>query len=78
MSYDLFQYLRRCFRYLPGLSKEKSSWVAGQWKANLPAFSRISAGQTLNVNQLVDMEWKFGGEMTFQYLKSYLILIAAL
>lgn len=26
------------------------------------ALSRLAVGQTLTVNQLVDMEWKFGGE----------------
>lgn len=26
------------------------------------ALSRLAVGQTLMVNQLVDMEWKFGGE----------------
>lgn len=44
-----------------GLNEEKSAWIGQQWKANLPAFSRISGGQSLSVNQLVDMEWKFGG-----------------
>ena len=33
-----------------------------QWKANLVAFSRIAVGQSLTVNQLVDMEWRFGGK----------------
>ena len=44
-----------------GLSEEKGSWVASQWKANLGTFSRIAVGQSLTVNQLVDMEWRFGG-----------------
>lgn len=33
-----------------------------QWKSNLPSMSRAAAGQSLTVNQLVDMEWRFGGE----------------
>ena len=44
-----------------GISKENSVWVAGQWKTNMATFSRIAVGQSLNVNQLVDMEWRFGG-----------------
>ena len=35
--------------------------VCIQWKANLVSLSRVAAGQSLTVNQLVDMEWKFGG-----------------
>lgn len=30
------------------------------WKANLGAMSRVVLAQTLSVNRLVDMEWKFG------------------
>ena len=37
-------------------------FVAFQWKSNLVGLSRTAAGQTLMVNQLVDMEWKFGGK----------------
>lgn len=44
-----------------GLSEEKADWVCAQWKGNLVAMSRVAAGQTLTVNQLVDMEWRFGG-----------------
>jgi hypothetical protein len=34
-----------------------------QYKTNLVALSKSALGQTLMVNQLVDMEWKFGGMM---------------
>ena len=34
-----------------------------QWRTNLAAMSRVAAGQSLTVNQLVDMEWKFGGRL---------------
>lgn len=34
-----------------------------QWSEHFAALSRLAVGQTLMVNQLVDMEWKFGGEM---------------
>lgn len=44
-----------------GLSEEKAEWVCTQWKSNLVAMSRVAAGQSLTVNQLVDMEWRFGG-----------------
>ncbi|XP_065829265.1 COMM domain-containing protein 7-like [Oscarella lobularis] len=43
-----------------GLSTEKSALVAAQWKLNLIALSRTALGQTLTVNRLVDMDWRFG------------------
>lgn len=43
-----------------GLSEEKASYFAEQWKINTPALTRLTLGQTLMINQLVDMEWKFG------------------
>ncbi|XP_064632931.1 COMM domain-containing protein 7-like [Lineus longissimus] len=43
-----------------GLSEEKASHFSEQYKTNLVALSRSALGQTLMVNQLVDMEWKFG------------------
>ena len=43
-----------------GLSAENSPHVSERWKANLVALSRSVVGQTFMVNQLVDMEWKFG------------------
>lgn len=43
-----------------GLSEEKATLISGQWRSNLPAMSRVAAGQSLTVNQLVDMEWRFG------------------
>ncbi len=33
-----------------------------QWRIHYPVLSRLAVGQTLMVNQLVDMEWKFGGK----------------
>jgi hypothetical protein len=43
-----------------GLSEERAESVSKQWKANLGSMSRVAAGQSLSVNQLVDMEWRFG------------------
>ncbi|ESO89994.1 hypothetical protein LOTGIDRAFT_164694 [Lottia gigantea] len=43
-----------------GLSEEKANTFIEQWKTNLALLSRSALGQTLMVNQLVDMEWKFG------------------
>ncbi|XP_033009778.1 COMM domain-containing protein 7 isoform X2 [Lacerta agilis] len=43
-----------------GLSEEKASYFEEQWKEKSPTLSRLAVGQTLMVNQLVDMEWKFG------------------
>lgn len=35
-----------------------------QWGEHYAALSRLAVRQTLMVNQLVDMEWKFGGKTT--------------
>eukprot|EP00051_Salpingoeca_urceolata_P016800 m.225622 g.225622 ORF g.225622 m.225622 type:complete len:200 (-) comp18783_c1_seq38:144-743(-) len=43
-----------------GLSTEKARWMAKQYKENAVAMSRVVVGRTLMVNQLEDMEWKFG------------------
>ncbi|NXJ83656.1 COMD7 protein, partial [Trogon melanurus] len=31
-----------------------------QWKVHSPTLTRLAVGQTLMINQLIDMEWKFG------------------
>jgi hypothetical protein len=54
------------FLYFTGLSETKGEYFAEQWKANLVGLSRSALGQTLMVNQLVDMEWKFGGKFIFK------------
>ncbi|KAK2885750.1 hypothetical protein Q8A67_016587 [Cirrhinus molitorella] len=43
-----------------GLNEDKASHFSDQWKIHYPVLSRLAVGQTLTVNQLVDMEWKFG------------------
>lgn len=43
-----------------GLSESKVSAVCSLYKANYTALARSVVGRTLMVNQLVDMEWKFG------------------
>ncbi|KAM3839406.1 COMM domain-containing protein 7 isoform 2-T3 [Vipera latastei] len=43
-----------------GLSEEKARYFEEQWKENSTALARLAVGQTLMVNQLIDMEWKFG------------------
>ena len=43
-----------------GLSGEKADYFCQQWNNNLASLSKGALGQTLTVNQLVDMEWKFG------------------
>ncbi|XP_078092754.1 COMM domain-containing protein 7 [Mustelus asterias] len=43
-----------------GLSEEKAGCFAEQWKLNSAVLLRLAVEQTLTVNQLVDMEWKFG------------------
>ncbi|XP_067856528.1 COMM domain-containing protein 7 isoform X2 [Heptranchias perlo] len=50
-----------------GLTEEKAGCFADQWKLHSAVLSRLAVGQTMTVNQLVDMEWKFGGTRPPQY-----------
>ncbi|XP_033113796.1 COMM domain-containing protein 7-like [Anneissia japonica] len=43
-----------------GLSEDKSAYFSKQWHHNIVGLSKTAVGQTLMVNQLVDMDWKFG------------------
>ncbi|GFR85530.1 COMM domain-containing protein 7-like [Elysia marginata] len=43
-----------------GLTTEKAASASQQFESNLILLSRGALGQTLMVNQLVDIEWKFG------------------
>ncbi|KAK3784243.1 hypothetical protein RRG08_031628 [Elysia crispata] len=43
-----------------GLSPKKAETASQQFEDNLLLLSRGALGQTLMVNQLVDIEWKFG------------------
>ncbi|XP_048839221.1 COMM domain-containing protein 7 [Brienomyrus brachyistius] len=43
-----------------GLNEDKAIHFSNQWKVHYAVLSRLAVGQTLMVNQLVDMEWKFG------------------
>jgi len=43
-----------------GLNEDKAIYIATQWKANFLSLSRSIIGQTLTVNELLDMEWSFG------------------
>ena len=55
--------------FLPqGLSANKATSVSQQFEANLSSLSRGALGQTLMVNQLVDIEWKFGGQFLHRRL----------
>ena len=45
-----------------------------QWGEHYAVLSRLAVRQTLMVNQLVDMEWKFGGKtshLAFDEIISY-------
>ncbi|XP_020933092.1 COMM domain-containing protein 7 isoform X2 [Sus scrofa] len=48
------------FCSLLGLSEEKATYFSEKWKQNAPTLARWAIGQTLMINQLIDMEWKFG------------------
>ncbi|XP_037838820.2 COMM domain-containing protein 7 isoform X3 [Chlorocebus sabaeus] len=43
-----------------GLSEEKATYFSEKWKQNAPTLAQWAIGQTLMINQLIDMEWKFG------------------
>ncbi|XP_075993279.1 COMM domain-containing protein 7 [Genypterus blacodes] len=43
-----------------GLNEEKAQHFSQQWACHSAALGRLAVGQTLMVNQLLDMEWKFG------------------
>ncbi|XP_034861921.1 COMM domain-containing protein 7 isoform X1 [Mirounga leonina] len=43
-----------------GLSEEKATYFSEKWKQSAPTLARWAIGQTLMINQLIDMEWKFG------------------
>ena len=43
-----------------GLKEDKADEVSSLWKQKFTSISRSAIGQTLMVNQLVDMDWKFG------------------
>ncbi|KAG8524117.1 COMM domain-containing protein 7, partial [Galemys pyrenaicus] len=43
-----------------GLREEKATYFSEKWKKTVPTLAHWAIGQTLMINQLVDMEWKFG------------------
>jgi len=43
-----------------GLSEDKAILVSEKWKKNFSSMSQSMINKTLTVNQLVDMDWKFG------------------
>nr|XP_036860542.1 COMM domain-containing protein 7 isoform X2 [Manis javanica] len=43
-----------------GLGEDKATYFAEKWKQNAFTLARWAIGQTLMINQLIDMEWKFG------------------
>jgi len=43
-----------------GLTDGNANVVARKWKTNFIALSRSVIGQTLVVNEMLDMEWRFG------------------
>jgi hypothetical protein len=45
---------------LLGLNEDKASYLSEQWLSNQAAMWRCTLDQTLSVNRLVDMDWKFG------------------
>ncbi|KAK7807397.1 hypothetical protein U0070_025029 [Myodes glareolus] len=54
-----------------GLSEEKATYFSEKWKQNAPTLAQWAIGQTLMINQLIDMEWRFG-ELTLPQFYSFL------
>ena len=48
-------------RFCVGLDESKAVLLSDKWKQNFTALSFSMIDKTLTVNELVDMEWKFGG-----------------
>ena len=50
-----------CFPACPfACLQDKATFLARVFKKNTVALSRAVVGRTLNVNQLTDMQWRFG------------------
>uniref|UniRef100_A0A8C7QCD9 COMM domain containing 7 n=1 Tax=Oncorhynchus mykiss TaxID=8022 RepID=A0A8C7QCD9_ONCMY len=60
------------------LTADQAAHFSQQWSSHYPVLSRLAVGQTLMVNQLVDMEWKFGGKTNNLRIEVPLLLIVAL
>ncbi|XP_066444251.1 COMM domain-containing protein 7 [Eleutherodactylus coqui] len=43
-----------------GLDEDKARLFADKWSGDAAVLTRLAVGRTLSINQLVDMEWKFG------------------
>jgi hypothetical protein len=54
----------------PGISEANGDVVARKWGQNILGVSVSVSGRTLKVNQLVDMEWKFGVTAATNELKA--------
>uniref|UniRef100_A0A8C8JE73 COMM domain-containing protein n=1 Tax=Oncorhynchus tshawytscha TaxID=74940 RepID=A0A8C8JE73_ONCTS len=54
------QIFKKQLLYLASNVEDKADHFSQQWSLHYPVLSRLAVGQTLMVNQLVDMEWKFG------------------
>ncbi|NXT34930.1 COMD7 protein, partial [Pelecanoides urinatrix] len=52
--------VRADFIALASLNWSLACLLLLQWKVNSPTLTRLAVGQTLMINQLIDMEWKFG------------------
>ncbi|CAH2303059.1 COMM domain-containing 7 [Pelobates cultripes] len=43
-----------------GLDEERAGCFADEWSRDASVLTQLVVGRTLSINQLVDMEWKFG------------------
>uniref|UniRef100_A0A8C7FW16 COMM domain containing 7 n=1 Tax=Oncorhynchus kisutch TaxID=8019 RepID=A0A8C7FW16_ONCKI len=58
------------------LTADQAAHFSQQWSSHYPVLSRLAVGQTLMVNQLVDMEWKFGGMVRFEMVGNMFVDLA--
>jgi hypothetical protein len=47
--------------FLTGLEEDKAGVLSNKWEQTFVSMSDSMVTRTLSVNELVDMEWKFGG-----------------
>ncbi|KAG1714058.1 COMM domain-containing protein 7 [Nymphon striatum] len=49
-----------------GLSNDRAEVFVKKWNENIATMSKAAQAQTLTVNQLIDMDWKFGGAVKLE------------
>jgi len=58
------------------LQEGKAVQLSGMWQKSFVSLSEAMASKTLKVNELIDMEWKFGGVL--RHFRLWLLCMCAL